>query len=47
MLIEQLRAVDLDRLDEFVGRIAPEKPIAIDEAIELVLVCSHCGLRQT
>ncbi len=37
VLIEQLRAVDLDRLEGFVGRIAPEEQMAVDEALELVL----------
>jgi mRNA interferase MazF len=37
VLVEQLRAVDLHRLDEHVGRLAPEEQRAVDEALELVL----------
>jgi mRNA interferase MazF len=37
VLVEQLRAVDLDRLDEHVGRLAPYEQRAVDEALELVL----------
>jgi mRNA interferase MazF len=37
VLVEQLRAVDLQRLDEQVGRLAPEEQRAVDEALELVL----------
>jgi mRNA interferase MazF len=37
VLVGQLRAVDLDRLDEHVGRLAPEEQRAVDEAMELVL----------
>jgi mRNA interferase MazF len=37
VLIEQLRAVDLDRLDTHVGRLAPDEQRAVDGALELVL----------
>jgi mRNA interferase MazF len=37
VLVEQLRAVDLQRLDEQVGRLAPDEQRAVDEALELVL----------
>ena len=37
VLVEQLRAVDLDRLDEHVGRLAPDEQRAVDDALELVL----------
>ena len=37
MLVEQLRAVDLDRLAEQVGRLAADEQRAVDEALELVL----------
>jgi mRNA interferase MazF len=37
VLVEQLRAVDVDRLGERVGRLAPEEQRAVDEALELVL----------
>lgn len=37
VLVEQLRAVDLHRLDEHVGRLAPDEQRAVDEALELVL----------
>jgi mRNA interferase MazF len=37
VLVEQLRAVDLHRLDEHVGRLAPAELRAVDEALELVL----------
>jgi mRNA interferase MazF len=37
VLVEQLRAVDLDRLDQHVGRLAPHEQEAVDHAMELVL----------
>jgi mRNA interferase MazF len=37
VLVEQLRAVDLSRLDQHVGRLAPDEQRAVDEALELVL----------
>jgi len=37
MLVEQLRAVDVERLDEHVGRVTPAEQRAIDEALELIL----------
>jgi len=37
VLVEQLRAVDLHRLDEHMGRLAPDEQRAVDEAMELVL----------
>jgi mRNA interferase MazF len=37
VLVEQLRAVDLDRLDQHAGRLAPHEQRSVDEALELVL----------
>jgi mRNA interferase MazF len=37
VLVEQVRAVDLHRLTEHVGRLAPDELRAVDEALELVL----------
>ena len=37
VLVEQLRAVDLQRLDKHVGRVTPEEQRGIDQALELVL----------
>jgi len=37
VLVEQLRAVDLHRLGEHVGRLAPDEQRAVDEALELIL----------
>ena len=37
VLVEQLRAVDLQRLDEHVGRLAPDEQRAVDDALVLVL----------
>ncbi|HZE04664.1 MAG TPA: type II toxin-antitoxin system PemK/MazF family toxin [Solirubrobacteraceae bacterium] len=37
VLVEQLRVVDLRRLDAVVGRLTPEERRAVDEALELVL----------
>ena len=37
VLVEQLRAVDVERLGERVGRLAPGEQRAVDEALELVL----------
>ena len=37
VLVEQLRAVDLERLDEHVGRLDADERLAVDEALELVL----------
>jgi mRNA interferase MazF len=37
VLVEQLRAVDLSRLDEHVGRLTPDEQRAVDEALEVVL----------
>jgi len=37
VLVEQLRAVDLHRLGQQVGRLAPDEQRAVDEALELVL----------
>jgi mRNA interferase MazF len=37
VLVEQLRAVDLERLAELAGRLAPHEQRAVDEALELVL----------
>ena len=37
VLVEQLRAIDLDRLDAHMGRLSPQEQRAVDEAMELVL----------
>ena len=37
VLVEQLRAVDLNRLDEQVGRLAVSEQRSVDDALELVL----------
>jgi mRNA interferase MazF len=37
VLVEQLRAVDLSRLDRHAGRLTPDEQRAVDEALELVL----------
>ena len=37
VLVEQLRAVDLDRLDRHAGRLTAEEQRAVDAALELVL----------
>jgi mRNA interferase MazF len=37
VLVEQLRAVDLDRLDQHAGRLTLEEQRAVDAALELVL----------
>lgn len=37
VLVEQLRAVDLERLGEHVGRLSAEEQLAVDDALELVL----------
>ena len=37
VLVEQLHAVDLDRLDRHPGRLTPEEQRAVDVALELVL----------
>ena len=37
VLVEQLRAVDLDRLDRHAGRLTIEEQRAVDAALELVL----------
>jgi mRNA interferase MazF len=37
VLVEQLRAVDLSRLDKHIGRLIGEEQRALDEALELVL----------
>jgi mRNA interferase MazF len=37
VLVEQLRAVDLERLDEHVGHLALHEQRAVDDALELVL----------
>ena len=36
VLVEQLRAVDLDRLDRHAGRLGLEEQRAVDAALELV-----------
>ena len=37
VLVEQLRTVDLQRLDDHVGRLEPAELRAVDDALELVL----------
>lgn len=37
VLVEQLRAVDLERLDEHAGRLTAEEQRSVDEALGLVL----------
>jgi mRNA interferase MazF len=37
VLVEQFRAVDLNRLEAHVGRLAADEQQAVDEALELVL----------
>jgi mRNA interferase MazF len=37
VLVEQLRAVDVERLADHVGHLTPEEQRAVDEALELVL----------
>ena len=37
VLVEQLRAVDVERLGERAGRLSPDERRAVDDAIEIVL----------
>jgi mRNA interferase MazF len=37
VLVEQLRAVDLERLDELAGRLSAREQRAVDDALALVL----------
>ena len=37
VLVEQLRAVDVSRMGEHMGRLTPEEQRAVDEALEIVL----------
>lgn len=37
VLVEQLRAVDLERLDELAGRLSGQEQRAVDDALALVL----------
>jgi mRNA interferase MazF len=37
VLVEQLRAVDVERLDQHVGRLTAQEQRQVDEALELVL----------
>ena len=37
VLVEQLRAVDVQRLGEHAGRLTPEEQRGVDEALELLL----------
>jgi mRNA interferase MazF len=37
VLVEQLRAVDIERLGERVAQLTPDEQRAVDEALELVL----------
>jgi mRNA interferase MazF len=37
VMVEQLRAVDPERLGERAGRLSPDERRAVDEALELIL----------
>ena len=37
VLVEQLRALDIRRLDDFTGRLTPDEMREVDEALSLVL----------
>lgn len=37
VLVEQLRAIDVDRLERHAGRLTPEEQRGVDAALELVL----------
>jgi mRNA interferase MazF len=37
VLVEQLRAVDVERLGDFAGRLTPAEQGAVDDALSLVL----------
>jgi mRNA interferase MazF len=37
VMIEQLRALDIRRLDDFAGRLSPDEMRDVDEALSLVL----------
>ncbi len=37
VLVEQLRTVDLQRLEQYAGRLTPEEQRAVDDGLELVL----------
>jgi mRNA interferase MazF len=37
VLVEQLRAIDLERLGEQAGRLSPDERRAVDDALEIVL----------
>lgn len=40
VMIEQLRALDIRRLDDFAGRLSPDEMRDVDEALSLVLALS-------
>ena len=37
VMVEQLRALDVERLDDFTGRLSPEEMRDVHEALSLVL----------
>jgi mRNA-degrading endonuclease toxin of MazEF toxin-antitoxin module len=36
-MVEQLRAVDLQRLERHAGRLSPDEQSSVDDALEMVL----------
>ena len=40
VMVEQLRALDIGRLDDFADRLEPDEMRAVDEALSLVLALS-------
>jgi mRNA interferase MazF len=37
VMVEQLRAVDLQRLERHAGRLSPDEQSSVDDALEMVL----------